>query len=157
MAEVNRRAFLTFAAGVCAACALGESVHGAAATQPAAAAEGVDIGTLGDYAKDGISDRFAKQHAIMVVRHDGKLYAVSNRCTHKGAAINIRGDGFLCPKHNSTFSIEGTVTQGKASSTLPRYPIHVNDQGKLIVDVSTPLREKQFDQENAFVKVADAK
>ena len=91
-------------------------------------------------------------HGFFLVNEDGRLVAISNRCTHKNAAIDAKGDGFVCPKHKSEFSIHGTVTKGQAKRTLPRYAITVKD-GKVTVDPSKSFSEKQFEEKDAFVEV----
>jgi len=148
MAEIDRRGFLALTAGFCAACALGESALAAkAVTEP------VDIGALTDYKADGISDKFARQGGFVVIRTGGRLFAASNVCTHKGVALNVKGEELVCPKHNSHFSIEGTVTKGPAKGTLVRYAISVNDKGHVMVDPTKEFREKNFDDKASYVAI----
>jgi cytochrome b6-f complex iron-sulfur subunit len=144
MAEIDRRGFLTMAAGFCAACALGETVL-------AAPAGPVEVGALADL-KGKINSQYAASHGFFLVQENGRLVAISNRCTHKNATIDATSDGFVCPKHKSEFSIHGTVTKGQAKRTLPRYAIGVKD-GKVIVDPSRSFSEKQFDEKDAYVEL----
>jgi nitrite reductase/ring-hydroxylating ferredoxin subunit len=147
MAELDRRKFLTMAAGFCAACALGDTLL-AAATD---GGKPVDVGSLSDFKGITVDDKFAKSNGFFLVNEDGKLVAISNKCTHKGFPINANKDGsFTCPKHNSQFSSHGTVTKGQAKSTLPRYAITVNGE-KVSVDTSKSFTEKQFDSKDASV------
>jgi len=146
MAELDRRGFLTMAAGFCAACALGDTLLAAPDN-----AKPIDVGSLEDFKTASVTDKWAKTDGFFLVNEDGKLVAISNRCTHKGFAVVANKDGsFTCPKHNSQFSAHGTVTKGQAKTTLPRYSITVNG-GKVFVDTSKSFSEKQFDSKEASV------
>lgn len=148
MAEIDRRGFLALSAGLCAACALGGTAFAAAAkTNP------VDIGPLADFKADGISDKFVRQGGFLIIRTGGRLFAASNLCTHKGVPLNVKGAELVCPKHNSHFSIEGTVTKGPAKSTLVRYGISLDDKGHVIVDPSKEFHEKNFDDKASFIAI----
>lgn len=147
MSDLDRRGFLTLAAGLCAACALGDTLLAAPGD-----AKPVDIGTLDELKSVKISDKYAKSNGFFLVNEDGRLVAISNRCTHKNFAVEIKGDGFNCPKHNSQFSIHGTVVKGQAKSTLPRFAISVKD-GKVVVDPTRSFSEKQFDDKAAYVEL----
>ena len=163
MSEMNRRAFVVlgsaFVAG-CAACAMcGTEALAAPGDKPAggggAGAGGakVDIGKPSDYASDGITEKFMRPNKFAVVRHDGKIYACSARCTHKAAPLKVKDGNFACPSHGSEFSVNGTVTKGPAKDSLVRYAIKPNDAGKLIVDTSKLFREKDWEKPEAFVEV----
>jgi hypothetical protein len=90
MADIDRRGFLALTAGLCASCALGGNVLAAGAeTGP------VDVGPLANYKKAGVTDTFARKNAFFLVNHDGRLYAMSNRCTHQGGAITDNCDVFV--------------------------------------------------------------
>jgi nitrite reductase/ring-hydroxylating ferredoxin subunit len=149
MADLDRRGFLTMAAGFCAACALGDTLL--AATN---SAKPVEVGSLEDYKKLTVNDQYAKSpEGFFLVNEDGKLVAISSRCTHKGFTVVANNDGSLtCPKHHSEFSSHGTVTKGQAKSTLPRYAITVNG-GKVVVDTTRSFSEKQFDAKDASVEL----
>ena len=74
MTELNRRDFILATAattlGACMACPL----HAAPAQ---AKKDPVDVGVPADFPRDGVHDRWAKDHAFFVVRKSGRLYAVS--------------------------------------------------------------------------------
>ena len=60
---------------------------------------------------------------------------------------------FSCPTHKSHFTFEGTVTGGPAKRSLPRYGISVDANGHVLVDCSKEFTEKNWDDENSFVKI----
>jgi menaquinol-cytochrome c reductase iron-sulfur subunit len=75
-----------------------------------------------------------------VVKHaDNSIVAFGPQCTHLGCAYHW-DDGkseFICPCHNSFFSIDGNVLGGPAPRALDRYETKVDGQkllvGRLIV------------------------
>jgi nitrite reductase/ring-hydroxylating ferredoxin subunit len=154
MSDPNRRQFVI--ATVAAACAcLGHCEELLAGPdKPGAAAKGIDVGTLSDYPTDGVSDRFAKSQRILVARADGRVFAFSAVCTHKGRVLTVKDrQTIVCPAHGSNFSIRGTVTKPPAKSTLARYRITLNDKQRLVVDKGKTFRESEWDQDGAFVAV----
>src|SRR4051794_23232831 len=103
----NRRQFLVSAAAsaVCAGVMCSEALAGAA---PAPTPGPVDVGTLADYAKDGVFTNFAQSRRLILTRIDGKLYALTSVCTHQGGILqeqtgqNGTNGVFRCPRHNAT-------------------------------------------------------
>ena len=70
--------------------------------------------------------RYAEVHGVgvLVVRHDGELAALSNRCTHRGGALDegeIADGCVTCPLHGSVFRLtDGGVLRGPAAYPQPR-------------------------------------
>src|SRR5687767_2228701 len=145
MTDPNRREFLmgTLACGACALCP--------AMTRAAAGA--VDIGTPADFAKDGITDRWAAQYDFFIIRRKNQLYAVSATCTHKAFDLVADTKAIKCPKHGSLFSLEGKIDKGPARKTLPRYGISLSSDGRIIVDTSRRFLEKSWSDQAAFVRL----
>src|SRR4051812_24838940 len=111
MSEMNRRQFVTLtvaaAAGLCAACEC------ASAAEPAPKKTGpFDVGPKTDFAKDGVIDTWTKSERILVVRHEGRIYACNSTCTHKNAAVKVKDGEIVCLSHGSRFSVQGTPTKG---------------------------------------------
>jgi cytochrome b6-f complex iron-sulfur subunit len=156
MSDLNRRQFLIAAATTAAVISLPvlqSQAQDAPTTKPAGKA--VDVGTLKSFDKDGINDKWSakKKGGFFVVRGDGKLYACSSSCTHRGVTVAVKDNELVCPAHNSHFSVQGTVTSGPAKSSLPRYAISVEDNGHVMVDKSKQFAEAHWDDTASFVTI----
>jgi len=128
--NMGRRRFLGMTGVLCAGCALGGSVSGAALAERI-----VDAGPVGNYAKDGVYDKFRSQ-GFFVIRRDGKLFVLSAVCTHKKCKLTAEKDrSFYCDCHGSTFDPNGKVTEGPAKRDLPHLSTRVNEQGHMLVYV----------------------
>lgn len=151
MAELNRRDFMVAAAATLGACASCPLLAAAAAAR--AKKEPVDVGALGDFSRNGIYDRWAKEHSFFVLRRSGRLYAVSATCTHKRFAL-VEDDGQMkCPKHGSIFNLSGKPTKAPARKALPRYGIRLGEQGRVIVDPSKEFTEKQWNAPGSYIAI----
>jgi glycine/D-amino acid oxidase-like deaminating enzyme/nitrite reductase/ring-hydroxylating ferredoxin subunit len=58
---------------------------------------------------------------------DGRLTALSGRCTHLGCAVAFNDDEqtWDCPCHGSRFAVDGSVVQGPATEPLQSLPVPV--------------------------------
>jgi Rieske Fe-S protein len=163
MPEMNRREFAVLAAtaaAACAACACGDLALAGEPPQPtppgALDKTPVDVGPKSDYLKEGIVDKFAKTKRILIVTHEGKIYAPTATCSHKNAVVMLKGDPgeLTCRAHGSKYSVQGTVIKGPAKVSLYRYAISVDDKGNIIVDRSKQFEEKKWDDPGASIAVA---
>jgi nitrite reductase/ring-hydroxylating ferredoxin subunit len=157
---MNRREFVALTvAGACACCA-----HAAEpATQPASRptsrpasrpAGALDAGALADYAEDGAYDTFGKSHKVLIIRHEGKLYAASATCTHKKCTVKALSRTELrCPCHGSAFDLHGVPAEGPARAPLFRYAIQLKDK-KVFVNTKRQFVEKDWNKPAAFIKLA---
>ena len=178
--ELNRRNFvaLTVAAAAAAtacACECTLAAEAQAADAPAGGGEGkekestkapppnvgtVNVGKKAKYDKDGVSDEFAKKNRVLIVRHQGRIYAPTATCTHKNCAVKLKENTsskekeIVCPCHGSKFTINGTSMKGPAKGSLYRYAISVDGNGDIIVNKEKQFAEKDWDQEGAFITVA---
>jgi menaquinol-cytochrome c reductase iron-sulfur subunit len=78
---------------------------------------------------------FPEKVIAWVVRTDEKhVVAYSPQCTHLGCAYHweAQDNQFVCPCHESRFSIDGKVLGGPASRPLDRYPVRVENSKLLI-------------------------
>jgi nitrite reductase/ring-hydroxylating ferredoxin subunit len=160
--ELNRRQILAAAAAATCACALtcplvqadDDDDDDEDAPKPLPPGP-VDAGPLSGFAKDGAYDSLNKSQQIILVREDGKLYAMTALCTHKGFVVKIRDNQLFCPKHSSRFDLDGKPVpkpngkMGPAKKPLTHYAISIDGKGDVIVDTSKQVAE---DDPSAFVK-----
>jgi cytochrome b6-f complex iron-sulfur subunit len=160
MNPMSRRNFLMTAAATAAVISLpvlqgyGDEAPSAPTTKPAGGP--VDVGALSSFDKDGITDTWAKTNKLFVIRQDGKLYAVTSICTHRGFQLISHGQDLYCPKHKSDFSMEGTVIDGPAKRSLPRFAISVDDQKHVIVNTSKKFKEVEWSDPASFIDLKSA-
>jgi nitrite reductase/ring-hydroxylating ferredoxin subunit/uncharacterized membrane protein len=66
---------------------------------------------------------------ILLGRSGGRLFAISNRCSHRGCSLHkgtIQEGLVTCPCHGSTFRLEdGSIVRGPATSPQPSYEVRV--------------------------------
>jgi len=69
--------------------------------------------------------------AVLLARHEGTVYALSDRCSHRGGPLHegeLRDGCVTCPLHGSVFKLEdGSVVQGPAAYPQPRWEARVRD------------------------------
>jgi menaquinol-cytochrome c reductase iron-sulfur subunit len=84
--------------------------------------------------KDGWRTVKEKATAWIVKTDRNTAVAFSPACTHLGCAYHWESQkkSFVCPCHDSAFSIEGAVLAGPAPRALDRYPVKV-EQGKVLI------------------------
>jgi nitrite reductase/ring-hydroxylating ferredoxin subunit len=67
--------------------------------------------------------------AVMVVRHGGELYALSDRCSHLGEPLHegtIADCRITCPEHDSVFGLrDGALIHGPAAWPQPAWDVRV--------------------------------
>lgn len=144
----SRRDFVALASG-CLLCGLGARRAFAATDKP------IDIGEAKDWPKDEISEKFV-QFDIFIVRYQGKLFASTAICPHKGNYLLLdpqNPDRIVCSGHDSTFTPEGIPTGGPARRGLVRYGISVNAEGRVIVDTSREFPQAQWEDKGSYVAV----
>ncbi len=68
---------------------------------------------------------------VLVARHGGQVYALSNRCVHRGGPLDegeLSGGCVTCPLHGSTFRLaDGVVERGPAAYPQPAWQVRVSD------------------------------
>jgi cytochrome b6-f complex iron-sulfur subunit len=157
MNQLNRREFVTAVACAACLCGLGNAAKALADdAMPATTPSTLDAGPKSNYAQDGITTTWMKPpYLVALVRHDGKIYALTTVCTHRGGHLREADDhaSFVCPRHGATFDIDGNVTGRPAKKPLVRYAISVDANGHIIVDPSTSFTPDQWDDPASFVKV----
>lgn len=65
--------------------------------------------------------------AVVLIRKGDDLYALADRCTHRGCALHQGrlnpDDTLTCPCHGSTFTLDGSIINGPATSPQPAYDV----------------------------------
>jgi menaquinol-cytochrome c reductase iron-sulfur subunit len=89
---------------------------------------------------DGWKISSEKSTAWVVKQPDNSVVAFGPQCTHLGCAYHW-DDGkneFICPCHNSLFSMDGKVISGPAPRPLDRYQTKIDGQKLLLGRLQTP-------------------
>jgi cytochrome b6-f complex iron-sulfur subunit len=74
------------------------------------------------------------------IKHDERgLYAINSTCTHLGCLVKQARSGFECPCHGSQFTATGAVTNGPATSPLNCAGLSLNQEGRVVLDLSQPV------------------
>jgi nitrite reductase/ring-hydroxylating ferredoxin subunit/uncharacterized membrane protein len=81
---------------------------------------------------DGAS-RYAEVDGVgvLIARHEGRVYALSNHCVHRGGSLSegeIADGCVTCPLHGSTFRLaDGAVERGPAAYPQPAWQVRERD------------------------------
>ena len=101
---------------------------------------------------------------ILIAKYDGKLYALSNFCSHLGVPLAggvLFDDKLICPAHNAAFSIlDGTPEEAPAMNGLQKFEIVEEDGKKFVVIPSdykgtkpAPMATRDESNDSKFVIV----
>jgi nitrite reductase/ring-hydroxylating ferredoxin subunit len=78
----------------------------------------------------------AGETPILLVRHQGQVKALHNRCSHRGGPLDegeIENGCVTCPWHGSVFRLsDGAVERGPATGPQPPFDVRERD-GRLEV------------------------
>jgi nitrite reductase/ring-hydroxylating ferredoxin subunit/uncharacterized membrane protein len=73
----------------------------------------------------------AGERAVVVVKRNGTIHALADRCAHRGGPLHegdLEGDCISCPWHGTRFRLEdGSVERGPSAYPQPVYEARVND------------------------------
>ena len=90
----------------------------------------VHVGTVEDIQARGCVQVSGGGHGIAVFAHEGRFYAVDNRCPHMGFPLS-RGtvhDGLLtCHWHHARFDLEGGGTLDPFADNVRTFPVLVEN------------------------------
>jgi len=68
---------------------------------------------------------------VVLIRHEGAVRALAQRCTHRGGPLSegdVEGGTITCPWHGSVFTVvDGSVVRGPATAPQPCYETRVRD------------------------------
>ncbi|MBV9173640.1 MAG: Rieske 2Fe-2S domain-containing protein [Chloroflexi bacterium] len=100
------------------------------------AAERVSVGSVSEVRERGCTVVAAGGHGVAVFSHDGRFYAVDNRCPHMGFPLS-RGtvrDGLLtCHWHHARFDLEGGGTLDPFADNVRTFRVEVDDDRVYLV------------------------
>lgn len=124
---IDRRRFIAVCTSACALAA-SSTACASLATRPVTAVNGVIALTFSEYPEltrpDGaarILPDGARDPLLVLVRPDGQHTVLSTVCTHRGCAVEARGEQLVCPCHGSTYDRGGAVLRGPAEQPLRKY------------------------------------
>ena len=85
-----------------------------------------------------------RDHAVILVRHQGRIYAFALWCPHQRTALRWQDEErqFRCPKHKSTFQPDGAFVSGRATRAMDRHPVR-RDGETVVVELAVTLREAE--------------
>ncbi|WP_330460662.1 Rieske 2Fe-2S domain-containing protein [Streptomyces sp. NBC_00820] len=100
-----------------------------------------DVASLSVLSEDKLVRVTVEGVPVVLVRHDGQVYALSATCTHAGGPLDegkIVGDGCIeCPWHGSVFRLaDGEAVRGPASVDEPPWDVKI-DSGRVLVRPAT--------------------
>jgi nitrite reductase/ring-hydroxylating ferredoxin subunit len=134
----DRREFLLEAAGLATAAliAVGLSPSRAAALAVRTATGRRTGGEVGYPIPAADGATIDKTNEVILVRHDGMVYAFALSCPHQNTALHWLDDEklFQCPKHKSRYQPDGTFISGRATRNMDRLPIR-SDGKEVFVNV----------------------
>lgn len=97
----------------------------------AAAAEWTDALADGDLTEGSAQSVEVEGVPIMVTRQNGVLYALADRCSHRGGPLHegeIADGCVTCPWHQTAFRLEdGSVARGPAAYPQPAYAVRTRE------------------------------
>ena len=150
---VSRRDFLGLSWRVAAAFAAGQAACFGLRFLASRKTEGdfgevITAGIVEDFPLGTITP-FDAQHFFLVRFEDGGFIALHTKCTHLACAVtwNERTGRFVCPCHGSEFDQHGDVINPPAPTPLDRFPVAIDDEGRVQVDTRQPITRDSVSEE----------
>lgn len=93
--------------------------------------EFVRVGRSDEFAEGKMKKVEAEGTPALILRHEGRLYGISNTCAHAGAPLDageLNGTIVTCPWHGSQFDVtNGQVKRGPATFDQPTLRLREHD------------------------------
>jgi len=99
----------------------------------------LDVGDVSDVVRRKKFVVGEEESAIVVVAHEGCVYAMDNVCIHKGRELGrgvVLRDRLVCPGHQWSFQL-GTGWEAVKERCQPTYAVRVTDDGRVEVDLAS--------------------
>lgn len=93
------------------------------------------IGVVTDFAEGVLNARRLGNQQVVVVKYRGRIFALSNVCTHAGFTLapgELIGDLIDCPVHGARFGLDGSVSRGPADEGLETYTVRIEGEDVLL-------------------------
>lgn len=107
--------------------------------------------------EEGVDERYKNGFGVWMVKIEGKLFALSNICTHLGCIPTwMPADlKYKCPCHGSGFYMNGINFEGPAPRPLERYKVSLQVDGRIKVDKTKKFRyEKgEWNHPDSYIEV----
>jgi nitrite reductase/ring-hydroxylating ferredoxin subunit len=137
----GRRDFLTRAGhlvlGACGLTAAAGALRLATPDFSGGAQRRLPLGFLADFKMNTLT--WLRDKDLFVTRNETGFGAFSSKCTHLGCTVQRTAEGFLCPCHGALYDSVGNVVKGPAREPLPWFHVWLEADGRLYVDLGTPL------------------
>lgn len=121
--------------GAAAPAAADASVASSSDARRAAPGDGagrVRVATAGELETDGVRVVTADEASVAVFWHDGRPYALDNRCPHMGFPLHrgtVEAGTVTCHWHHARFDLAGGCTFNAFADDARAYPAWVDDDG----------------------------
>jgi nitrite reductase/ring-hydroxylating ferredoxin subunit len=93
----------------------------------------IQVGLVKDVASGTMKGFKAGDKGILVSNFGGQLFAIGDKCTHRGCSLSkgrLEGEVVTCPCHGSRFNPKtGAVVRGPAENPEPSYPVKIEGDG----------------------------
>ena len=83
-----------------------------------------------------------RDREVILVRSQDRIYAFGLSCPPQRTPLRWQEERqrFQCPKHKSTFQLDGAFLDGRATRSMDRYPLR-REGDTVVVDLSALLQE----------------
>ena len=106
----------------------------------------IDVGLVDEFPPGSVT-HIPNGRFYLVRLPDGGFLAVYHRCTHLGCTVpwDQVQQKFVCPCHNSSFDMPGSVENPPAPRALDLFPVTIEDN-LIKVDTGTIIQRQTFDE-----------
>ena len=106
---------------------------------PQSSTQWVDGGDIADVFRRRKFVIGEEPNEVVVVCHDGGVYALQNICIHKGRELGkgvVLRDRLVCPGHQWSFDLQ-TGWESVKERCQPTYAVRITDAGRVEVDLAS--------------------